>query len=119
MLKKAHRLSTKQFMEVMEKGRIITSPLFVVRMLVNKPETGVNNQNISGISAVTPKKIAVTAVMRNRIRRQIYAAVRPLKNTLTPGISLIIFAKQEALKADTASMSADLKQLFVKARIGV
>src|ERR1019366_8101635 len=34
MLKSIHRLSTKQFMEFMEKGRIYTSPFFVVRVLV-------------------------------------------------------------------------------------
>ena len=99
-------------MEVMEKGRIITSPLFVVRILENKQEAG-------GISAVAPKKIAPTAVLRNSIRRQVYSALISVKNSLKPGVSMIIFAKQEALKADVAAMSTDLAQLFVKAKIGV
>ncbi len=71
------------------------------------------------ISAVAPKKVAGTAVLRNRVRRQIYEAVRPLKDALIPSISIIIFAKHETLKADLTAMTADLKQLFSKAKISV
>lgn len=145
MLKSIHRLSTKQFMEVMEKGRIATSPLFVVRILQNNKKTlGLppsqspaelatqklrsdklrtlqrDNPSVSiKISAVAPKKVASTAVLRNRVRRQIYEAVGPIKDTLIPGTSIIIFAKQETLKATLPAMTTDLKQLFVKAKISV
>ncbi|MDD5165469.1 MAG: ribonuclease P protein component [Candidatus Pacebacteria bacterium] len=145
MLKSIHRLSTKQFMEVMEKGRIATSPLFVVRILQNNSKTfgsppfqspaelatqpirsdklrtlRRDNPSVSKkISAVTPKKVASTAVLRNRVRRQIYEAVRPLKDSLIPGVSIIIFAKHEVLKATLPTMTADLKQLFSKAKISV
>ncbi len=120
MLKSIHRLSTKQFMEVMEKGRIITSPLFVVRVLISKvsektPET----VSLSGIAAVAPKKVAPTAVMRNRIRRVIYEAVSPLRTSLIPGVSIIIFAKNEMLKADFKDITADLKNLLSKAKLSV
>lgn len=121
MLKSIHRLSTKQFMEVMEKGRIATSPLFVVRILQsnNQAFQRDNPGVLSKISAVAPKKVAGTAVLRNKVRRQIYEAVRPLRNILIPGVSIIIFAKNETLKADLESMTTDLKQLFVKAKISV
>ena len=127
MLKSIHRLSTKQFMEVMEKGRIYTSPLFVVRILENK-EVGFRSEKMEetkrsgGISAVAPKKVAVTAVMRNKLRRQIYEAVAPLQKNLASrslGASVIIFAKKETLTADLTSMTSDLKNLFAKARISV
>ncbi|MES2314610.1 MAG: ribonuclease P protein component [Patescibacteria group bacterium] len=120
MLKSIHRLSTKQFMEVMEKGKIATSPLFVVRILERKLGVGSLKQGEgSQISAVAPKKVASTAVLRNRVRRQIYEAVRPLRATLLPATAIIIFAKNEALKTNLRSMTSDLKQLFVKAKISV
>lgn len=118
MLKKAQRLSTKQFMEVMDKGRIVTSPLFVVRILQNKDNT-IEPSTSYKISAVAPKKVALTAVLRNRVRRQIYEAVKPLKPNLVQGISMIIFAKKETLKSSIIEMTADLKQLFSKAKISV
>jgi len=97
-------------MEVMEKGRIYTSPLFVMRALPGKH---------GGISAVAPKKVAATAVMRNKIRRQIYAAAAPLKMNLAQGASIIIFAKKETVGANLTDMTSDLKNLFVKAKISV
>jgi ribonuclease P protein component len=114
MLKSIHRLSTKQFMEVMEKGRIYTSPLFVMRVYEDK-----KSGRSGGISAVAPKKAAATAVLRNRLRRQIYEAAAPFQKKIVPGVSVIIFAKIEAAKADFADMAADLKNLFAKARISV
>lgn len=95
----------------MEKGKIYTSPLFVVRILL-KDETG-------GISAVAPKKVASTAVLRNKLRRQTYEVVFPLRSSLIPGISMIIFAKSEAVKANFKDLSLDLKNLFSKAKISV
>jgi len=132
-------------MEVMEKGRIVTSPLFVVRILQNNKKTlGLppsqspaelatqklrsdklrtpqrDNPSVSiKISAVAPKKVAPSAVLRNRIRRQIYEAVHPLKDSLVPNTSLIIFAKSDVLKVNLETMIVDLKQLFSKAKISV
>ncbi len=118
MLKSIHRLSTKQFMEVMEKGKIYTSPLFVVRVLENKKE-GVRSQEFGGIAAVAPKKVASTAALRNKLRRQIYEAVSPLASSIIPGISIIIFAKSETIKANFKNITPDLKNLFSKAKISV
>ena len=120
MLKSSHRLSTKQFMEVMEKGKIYTSPLFIVRVLVKEKEERSKEKGGSGaISAVAPKKVATTAVLRNKLRRQIYEAVSPLRATLIPGVSLIIFAKTETVKANFTELTPDLKNLFSKAKISV
>lgn len=101
----------------MEKGRIYTSPLFVVRAFVQSTKT--NDSEKGGISAVAPKKVAATAVLRNKLRRQIYAAVAPLQINLTQGVSVIIFAKKETVGADSKDMTTDLKNLFIKAKISV
>jgi len=127
MLKSIHRLSTKQFMEVMEKGRIHTSPLFVVRVLQGLPsrsrstltEPRAQTSQTGGISAVAPKKVAPTAVLRNKTRRRIYEAAAPLRSSILSGNSMIIFAKKEAVQADLKEMAADLKNLFLKAKISV
>ena len=118
MLKSCHRLSTKQFVEVMEKGKIYTSPLFVARVLENK-KLGVRIQELGGISAVASKKVAPTAVMRNKLRRQIYSAVYQLQPAMIQGVSVIIFAKNETSKAQISEMTTDLKNLFSKAKISV
>jgi len=71
------------------------------------------------ISAVASKKVAPTAAMRNKLRRQIYEAVSPLRSSLIPGLSIIIFAKSETIKADFKDLTPDLKNLFIKEKISV
>ena len=150
----------------MEKGKIYTSPLFVVRVLLVKAEVAhsLHDRGLSErveiaetedvrlhrparknmqfheassadrakndatkaftttlirISAVAPKKVAPTAVLRNKLRRQIYEAVKPLYNSLASHTSIIIFAKNETAKTDVKNMTIDLKNLFSKAKISV
>ncbi len=139
MIKRSRRLSTKQFSEVMEKGKIYHSPLFLMRVLehgkqeAESKEKEVRSKESGGIkiAAVAPKKIAPTAVLRNRIRRRMYEAVQaivstsvppaaqPTASSMIPGTHAIIFAKTTAITAEFEGMAADLKTLFSKARIGV
>jgi ribonuclease P protein component len=114
MLKRSNRLSTKQFMEVMEKGRVTHSPLFIMRILSKE-----NLVMDVRIAAVAPKKVAPTAVLRNGIKRHIYEAVQPMIHSIIPNTHIIIFAKTEAVKADFKAIGADIKNLFSKAKISV
>lgn len=95
----------------MDKGKVYHSPLFIIRTITVDQGTK--------ISAVAPKKIASTAVARNRIRRRIYEAVQPVINSIIPGTHAIIFTKAEVAKADVKSIATNLKALFVKAKISV
>lgn len=114
-------------MEVMEKGAVAHSPLFIIRTLgmkivssKEKRERRKGNSTLDvRIAAVMPKKTARTAVLRNKMRRLVYEAVQPIINSVAPGTHAVIFAKAEAIKADFKDISADLKALFVKAKISV
>jgi ribonuclease P protein component len=118
MLKKSQRLSTKQFNEVMSRGRILHSPLFLARVLIG--------QNGAKISAAAPVKLFKKAVERNKIRRKIYDVLGSFARSLPAfrskppqsaetGAHIIIFAKGGVLEAGPEEMAADLKALFVKA----
>jgi ribonuclease P protein component len=111
MLKKSHRLSTKQFLEVMGKGKVHHSSLFLIRVFGTEDDVR--------IAAVAPKKVAPTAALRNVIRRRIYEATQPLIRSIILGTHVIIFAKAEATRADFKDMASDLKSLFSKAKISV
>jgi ribonuclease P protein component len=93
----------------MEKGRVIHSPLFLVRVL--------NGQLGVRIAAVAPKKAMKTAVERNKMRRRIYIAVSTFKNMITPGVHAIVFAKPVTTTASQENIITDLKELFVKSGI--
>jgi ribonuclease P protein component len=109
MLSKRNRLGTKQFDEIMEKGRIIHSPFFLLRVFKTEKRTGV--------AAVAPKKVAKTAVSRNKLRRKIYSAARPLYKTLQAGVNLIIIAKPAVLEASQQEIVSDIEKLFIKAAL--
>lgn len=110
MLRRSSRLTTGQFEEAVTKGRVFHSPFFLMRAL---PSGGAD---ASKVAAVAPVKVAKTAVLRNRTRRRVYAAVRPVViDTLKPGWHIILIAKPALLGQTTAEIARDIAALFVKA----
>ena len=104
MLVKSKRLSTRQFNEVMKKGRFAHSPLFMLRILTNKKGTR--------IAAVAPQKIAKKAVTRNRIRRRMYEAVKPFMGSIVSDAWLIIFAKKDVSDTEFNELVMGMKILL-------
>ncbi|MEA2715043.1 MAG: Ribonuclease, partial [Candidatus Parcubacteria bacterium] len=77
MLRRSQRLSVGQFKEIMEKGRIAHSSLFVARTLrAEAVDSGAR------LSAVAPQRVAPTAVARNKMRRKMYEAVHSIYPSL-------------------------------------
>jgi ribonuclease P protein component len=110
MLNRSSRLTTKQFNEVMKNGKVVHSAFFMARMSSPAESTR--------ISAVTPVKIAKKAVLRNKMRRRTYAAVRPLLAGISFTAHIILIAKAPLLLIEeSAAIQADLRDLFVKARL--
>lgn len=93
----------------MKNGRVIHSPLFLVR--VQKGASSIK------FAAVASKKIAKTAVLRNKIQRKTYEALGLLIKRLEPGTRAILLAKAPAVTSDAKSTLLDIEQLFVKAGI--
>lgn len=93
----------------MKKGRVVHSPLFLLRVLVEGGEP-------ARIAATVPQKVAKKAVSRVRIRRIIYDAVLPSLSGLKNGLKVIIFAKGGD-DLEPAIVRADLEQVFVKANL--
>ena len=109
MLPRSQRLSVAYFNQVMEKGRVTHSPLFLLRFLKT------DSAGQTRIAAVAPQKIFKKAVQRNKLRRQMYEAVRPLYADVRPQLHVVIFAKAIAATADQATLKKEIKDIFVKA----
>lgn len=106
MLPKTKRLTTKSVDLVMEKGRMTHSPLFVIK--------SISTQETSRFSVSVPKKVAKTATQRNKIRRQIYSALRKIDNRIKPGLSGVIVAKSGIDKLSFISLELEISAVFVK-----
>ncbi len=63
------------------------------------------------------KKVSKRAVVRNRIKRQLKAIVRPLLPRLESGLRMVILVRSEALTYEYGEFLQELKQLLVKAEV--
>lgn len=127
-LPKANRLkSRKDFQAVFREGIRRHSSHFTLRALkpsgLKKPslDTVISEQPLSstkfGVSIST--KVSKKAVIRNRIKRQITAALHELLPKLFPGWRLVIVVKPTAAESQCVSQQflQELKELLVKAEV--
>ena len=106
MLSSSRRLTTSLFKEVMDKGKIFHSPIFILRL--------VKSHSLSRFSVSVSKKVAKNAVDRNKFRRRAYSAIDSLYQNILPGFHGVFIAKNSISKSSFVHMSLDIKNLFVK-----
>jgi ribonuclease P protein component len=86
----------------MKKGGFKSSSLFSLRILKNPLKS-------KGFSVVVSKKVAKTAVLRNKIRRRTYEVLQKIPKT---PYSVILFAKNGVEKATFQEIEADISKLL-------
>jgi len=104
------RLGRTELVDVMKRGKRAQSTLFSCVYLpapVGSSRAGV----------VVSKKVAATAVMRNRMRRQTYEVLRALLPEVSPAILLVCVAKKEAKGMTHAALKQALEELFLKKKV--
>lgn len=113
-LPKEHRLTDrKDFHAVYSRGIRQNSLNLVLRALLT-PELEIEPTRI-GISI--SQKVSKKAVVRNRIKRQIRAALRELLPTISPGWKLVIVVRSRAIECKYEHFLRELEQLLKKAKI--
>jgi ribonuclease P protein component len=105
MLPRNKRIGSRMFKEIIAKGRVVHSLNFFMRISKKNPD-------YSGFSVVASKKVAPTAVTRNRLRRRVYAALRKVvSNKKTEGEALI-FVKHSLSSLASKDMEKELHSLL-------
>ena len=117
MLPKKKRLTTSLFDQVFKFGKVQHSRSFWVRSLVSLENQSVVSNGLYGRFAVAvPKKLASTAVLRNRIKKIIYRAVETLeKGVLVDKFSyMVIFGvKSDISKVPFSVITQEIKELLL------
>lgn len=62
-------------------------------------------------------KVSKRSVVRNRIKRQIRAAIRQFLPDLSPGWQLVVVVKPSAAQCDYEEFLRELKQLLINAEV--
>jgi ribonuclease P protein component len=106
MLPKKNRISKENFPSPKRQGFRVFSQLFSVVFYKGEEEIR--------MAVVVSKKIAKTAVMRNRIRRKMYSILREgTKRTNKKG-TLVIYPKKEALTAKFSVLEKEVVEVIHK-----
>lgn len=127
-LPKAHRLRRRQdFSSVYQSGIKRTTPHLTLRGLSPKGSTNYKAKAPASqrLEALQPTRIGISvsqkvskrAVVRNRIKRQIRAALHQLLPRLTPGWQLVIVVKPGAVQCDYEEFLRELEQLLINAEV--
>lgn len=107
MLKRENRIrSKKEFLEIKNKGRVLSSPLF--GWLFYK-----ESDDLKKFGFIVSKKISKKAVDRNRIRRVLSEIIRKNLDRFENGIRVIILTKQEILNKKMNEIEKEVEK-FIK-----
>lgn len=105
MLPKSRRLNRQQFWQVTQRGRSVAGSEWVAKFTPN-------GLGYSRWAVVTSTKLDKRAVVRNRLRRQIYRSLSTEHRTLN--IDAIIFPRLAMLNLDDAQIASAINQVVSK-----
>ncbi|NEO84428.1 MAG: ribonuclease P protein component [Spirulina sp. SIO3F2] len=113
-LPKPYRLKHwRHFQQVYERGRRYTGRYLVLRCFWVANATPCPIQ----IGIAVGKRISKKAVVRNRLKRQIRAALHPLLPELATNVQIVIGVKPGILECECEHFLRELKQLLTKAEV--
>ncbi len=89
MLSRKQRIPKAQAREVFMLGKTTSFPHFMVKVLPS-------SQSESRFAVSVSKKVASTAVLRNRTRRRVYSVLRDYLLKVKPSLNIALVAKNGA-----------------------
>jgi len=103
MLPKYRRIPRRLFKPLLESRKYFNSEHFSLRVIPSKEVR---------IAVSVSKKIYKKAVVRNKVRRRVYSAMRDLISSLRVGLYLVV-AKHGSEKTKGKELKNELKSLIV------
>ncbi len=114
MLAKKRRVKTKEFNSAFSaiSTKSYVSPLFSIKIV-----PGAKTAEKTLFSCVVSKKVAKTAVLRNKTRRRVYEAIKKSLPNIKNGYICLVFVKKEVIDADFSTLEKNINELMKKAGI--
>lgn len=112
MLPQKNRISRKDFPSPKEHGSRVFTPFFTA--VFYKANIGAKE---SRASVVVSKKTAKTAVVRNSQRRRFYEILAQYFKILRTPITVVIYPKTEAQKAEFAVLKTEIEKALKQAKV--
>lgn len=95
---------------VMRKGQILYTPGLSLKFILNQ------RQSAHRVAVVVSRKVSKSAVVRNRIRRRIFEAVRQLEDLIVRPYDLVFIVREDDLKViHSKDLTKRVRSLLEKA----
>ncbi|TVQ06480.1 MAG: ribonuclease P protein component [Leptolyngbya sp. DLM2.Bin27] len=135
MLPKHNRLRrSREFSTVYRQGRKAVSAHLIVRTWavpmapgaadfparsapINNAQVGNTQVGNTQVGVVVSLKVHKRAVVRNRLKRRVRAALRTLLPRLRPSLWVVVTLRPEAVQCEYAEFLRELEQLFTKLEV--
>ncbi|MGB3201272.1 MAG: ribonuclease P protein component [Nodosilinea sp.] len=120
MLPKQNRLrKSPQFSQVYRRGKKAVSAHLILRVWSVPADPGAAAPTQQGpcIGIVVSQKVHKRAVVRNRLKRQVRAALYTLLPRLDPALWIVINLRPEATQCEYGEFLRELEQLFTKLEV--
>jgi len=103
MIQKKFRLKRPEIEFLLRKGKELATDLFIVRFATS-------TEQIARFTVIASSRLSKKAVDRNRIKRQIYEAIRI--NMVDSATNTVIIPKKRALKSTYKEIESNIKQII-------
>jgi ribonuclease P protein component len=111
MLARKYRLPGYRIPTVLRSPKKLSSALLSLRF-VAQPK-----QRFSRFSIITSTKLSPQAVVRNRVKRQLYHQLQLVLTQIKPGYDLVIIPKTVLRQASFRSVRTSLKEILKQAKL--
>lgn len=118
--------ASRDFSRVYRHGQKVVSPHLVIRVMIDhnaaQPEAGrlLPDQQATSpvcIGITVSQKVSKRAVVRNRLKRRVRAAMRHLLPRLKPGVWIVINLRPESVQCEYGEILRELEQLLTKLEV--
>ncbi|MBD2259790.1 ribonuclease P protein component [Pseudanabaena sp. FACHB-2040] len=121
-LPKQHRLRhSREFSAVYRHGSKAVSEHLVVRVLAQNTAA---SPGLNEVKADPPKfgisisqKVSKRAVIRNRLKRQVRAAIRQLLPSIRCGLQIVVIVRPDSVECEYGEFLRELEQLLSKLEV--
>ena len=120
MLPKKNRLNTKEVEDIFKKGSFLNSNNLTLKFILKKEGTSPK------VSFLTPKTVSKKAIIRNRLRRRGYEAIKSFLDLIPTGfVGAFVFGKKseesfggeaEKKKIAKENIKTEIKSILDKIR---
>ncbi|MDD5318393.1 MAG: ribonuclease P protein component [Candidatus Pacebacteria bacterium] len=113
MLPRTHRINTDECNNILTKGVSVYTPFFSLRFI----KYAHTEPFSSSFGVVVSKKVAKTAVERNRLKRRSREIIRSFLSKIQPNFKVMVFVSAAAKKLKKDQFLEELRVVLVKAGI--